>query len=120
MPSGMTEDGRVINPATIYIVFSRRVPVHGKAALCRRSHSTACNANAVRGPTRDGLSFQINWLGASGPHGLGVAPLGKGAPFPAGRALIPRGPEALNTIYIVAGLIRIPFPGIKLLPRSKA
>ncbi len=96
-----------INPATIYVVFSRRVPVLGKAALRRRSHSTASNANAVRGPARGGLSFQVKSLGASGPRGLGVAPLGKGSPFPAGRALIPHGPEALNTTYIVAGLIKL-------------
>ncbi len=106
----------LINPATIDIVFSRRAPVHGKAALRRRSHSTASNANTVHGPARGGLSFQINWLGASGPHGLGVAPLGKGSPFPAGRALIPHGPEALNTISIVAGLIK-PIACLNLIAR---
>ncbi len=72
-----------INPATIDIVFSRRLLVHGKAALRRRDHFTASNANALSRPARGSLSFQISWLDASGL----------------------RGPEALNTMDIVAGLI---------------
>ena len=47
----------LINPATMYIVFSHRVPVHGKASERRCSHSPASSDNVVRGQAHDGLSF---------------------------------------------------------------
>ncbi len=55
-----------INPATLYIVFSRGVPVRSKAAHRRCSHPTARWDNAVCGPARRGLSLNIIGLGASG------------------------------------------------------
>ena len=62
-------------PAIIYIVFSRRVLVRGKAAKRRCSTPTASFANAVRGPARGDLSLITHKLGASGRHWPGVAAL---------------------------------------------
>ncbi len=49
-----------INPATLYIVFSRGVPVRSKAAHRRCSHPTARWGNAVCGPARHGLPEALN------------------------------------------------------------
>jgi len=56
----------LVDPATIYIVFSRGVPVRSKVAYRRCSHSTARWGNAACGPARHGLSLNIIGLDASG------------------------------------------------------
>jgi hypothetical protein len=47
----------LINPATIYIVFSLRLSVRSKASERRFSHSKASSDNAVCGQTGADLSF---------------------------------------------------------------
>ena len=57
-------EAECINPATIYIVFSRRAPVCCKAAKRRWSPPPASFANTVSRPARGGLSSKrSNWQG---------------------------------------------------------
>ncbi len=79
----------IINPATIYIAFSRGVPVRNKAAHRRCSHSTARWGNAVCGPARRGLSLNIIGLGASGRRRTCVPVLGKGMTLACALRLVP-------------------------------
>ena len=46
----------LINPATIYVVFSRLLRARSKASERRFSHSKASSDNAVCGPLRAGLT----------------------------------------------------------------
>lgn len=49
-----------INPATIWIVFSRCVSLCGKVSKRSRSGSTASFDNAVRAATRGGRSLSMS------------------------------------------------------------
>ncbi len=60
-----TSQHTIINPATIYIVFSRYVRVYSKALKRHCSTSTVSFNNAVCRPAHNGLAFKINLLGAS-------------------------------------------------------
>jgi len=79
----------IINPATIYIVFSHCVPVRCKAAKYRCRHSTASFANAVSAPARNGLSFDFNLSWTSCLHWHGVAGLANGITMARAPRLVP-------------------------------
>ncbi len=94
-----------INPGTKYIALSRPVCAGGKTAIRRCSHSTASIDNAAHRRRQGGLSYSINWSGASNRTCIGVAAFDKGLPLTASRALIHVLFEALRTTYLAPGLI---------------
>jgi hypothetical protein len=107
-----------INPATKYVVFSRCVPAYSKASKRRCSTPTASFDNAVCRQAHSGLSFKNhNVRGFKHALARRYGSCQWSQPLPASHALIKDMLGALNTTYLVAGLIVNPAakPGIKRL-----